>query len=220
MTKMETIDLNKLSPEQKSALRDQLIAEQKAAEEKKKEARSKYETLKNELVTVNFVKLQEVSAILTALKKQIFDDFKTLLELKAEIYGDHESQQSHTFTCSDGSQSIILGSNVVDRWDETVDVGVSIVKEWMKSLAKDEDSAKLVSFLNEMMKPNKGGQLRANRILDLEKKADELGDEKLKEGVKIIRDGYRPMKTTTYIKAKMKGDNNEDVYIPLSMSDI
>lgn len=217
---MEPINLNSLSPEQKTALRNQLIAEEKAIEKKKTETRAKYETLKTELVTANFAKLERVSVELTYLKKQIFDDFETLLELKAEIYGEHESQQSHTFTCADGSKSIILGSNVVDRWDETVDVGVSIVKEWMKSLAKDEDSAKLVSFLNEMMKPNKSGQLRASRILDLEKKADELGDDKLKEGVKIIRDSYRPMKTTTYIKAKKKGDKNEDIYIPLSMSDI
>jgi len=156
------------------------------------------------------------------VREQVFNNFDDVLSLKQIVFSltdeQMERQESHTFTSSDGQLSIIIGNNTVDRWDETVDVGITRVNEWLKSMAKDEESGKLVSFIHDMLKPNKDGVLKASRILDLSKKAAEFGDKKLIEAVELIREAYRPSKTSQYIKVKMKGDKGQDVYLPLSMS--
>jgi len=114
--------------------------------------------------------------------------------------------------------SIIIGHNVIDRWDETVSAGVEFVNKWLNSLAKDDESAVLVDMIRDLMKPDKEGQLKANRVLELAKKADEIGNADLKEGVRIIRDAYRPAKTSTFLKAKYKDELGRDQWLPLSMS--
>ena len=66
--------------------------------------------------------------------------------------------------------------------------GIDKVNDWLGKLAKDDESAILVGFIRDLLKPNKDGVLKANRVLELSKKADEIGDKELIEAVKIIRD--------------------------------
>lgn len=219
---MEKIDIKDLTEKQIKELTEQL--KQKAAQEaaRRRQDKETYEELKNLAIKESFQLLSSLSKTIMSVRERVFDNFHDVLQLKKIAYEltdeQMEKQESHTFTSSDGQLSIIIGSNTVDRWDETVDVGIVKVNEWLQSMAKDEASGKLVSFITDMLKPNKDGVLKANRILDLSKKAAEFGDIKLIEAVDLIREAYRPAKTSQYIKVKMKGENNEDVWLPLSMS--
>ncbi len=219
---MEKIDIKDLTQEQIKELTEQL--KQKAAEQanRRKQDKETYEELKNLAIKESFQHLSSLSKTIRSVRERVFDNFADVLSLKQIAYEltdeQMEKQESHTFTSSDGQLSIIIGSNTVDRWDETVDVGIIRVNEWLKSMVKDEESGKLVSFITDMLKPNKDGVLKASRILDLSKKAAEFGDKKLIEAVDLIREAYRPSKTSQYIKVKMKGENGQDVWLPLSMS--
>lgn len=218
------MDTLRLTPEQKNAIYLEMKAEEKARKESEKKERSTYEQLKDTLVKYTFTKLQTVSSMLQLNKEEIFKEFQTVLDMKKAIYKltDEKmiTQQSHTFTTTDGSVSIIIGQNVNDRWDETVSAGLEKVNQWLGKLAKDEQSAVLVSLIRDLMKPNKDGVLKANRILDLSKKASEIGDQELIEAVDLIRDAYRPEKTSTYIKAKYKDEMGKDQFLALSMSSV
>jgi hypothetical protein len=216
------MDLQNLSPEEKRKMLADLEADVKAEDARKRREKKAYEAMRDQTVRKMFKKLEKLSKMILDTKSEAFETFETILNLKRELYqvGDArwQSQQSHTFTTEDQKMSIIIGHNVIDRWDETVSAGVEFVNKWLNSLAKDDESAVLVDMIRDLMKPDKEGQLKANRVLELAKKADEIGNADLKEGVRIIRDAYRPAKTSTFLKAKYKDELGRDQWLPLSMS--
>lgn len=218
----QKISIKNLSPEERKQLLEDLRQEEESKKKEQRENRKAYEELKNMAINESFGLLASVSKALLEVKESVFDNFKEVLDLKQMAYDltDEQmaKQESHTFTSTDGKRSIIIGSNVVDRWDETVDVGINKVKEYLKKLAANEESARLVSYISDLMKPNKDGHLKANRILDLSRKADEHGDKELIEAVSLIREAYRPVKTSTYIKVKYKDEKGKEQFLPLSMS--
>lgn len=216
------MDTSNLTPEQKRQLMANLEAEFKAEEQRKRKEKQAYEAMRDKTVRQVYKKLEKLSETVLTAKNEAFGNFETILQLKKELFqvGDDrwQQQQSHTFTTDDGKLTIIIGHNVIDRWDETVSAGVELVNKWLTTLAKDDESAVLVDMIRDLLKPNKEGQLKANRVLELAKKADEIGNADLKEGVRIIRDAYRPAKTSTFLKAKYKDELGRDQWLPLSMS--
>jgi hypothetical protein len=218
------IDIKDLTPEQRESLLNQLKTDMEQQALRKKRERDTYEELKSMAITDSFDLLVKASQLLIDTKEQVFQNFSDILSLKKGVFNltdeQMDRQESHSFTTQDGKITIILGANTIDKWDETVDVGVLMVKDYLKTLAKDEASGHLVGMITDLLKPNKDGVLKANRVLDLAKKASEIGDAKLIEAVEIIRNAYRPTKTSTYIKARFKNEKNEDVYLPLSISSI
>lgn len=211
-----------MTAEQKEKLLLQLEKEKRAEEQRIKRERDGYERTRDATTRKVFKKLKRLSEVLLAGKNEAFTAYDEVLELKKQIYGLSDerwlTQQSHTFTTTDGQISVVIGHNVIDRWDETVSAGIEKVNKFLGTLAKDDDSAVLVEMIRDLLKPNKDGQLKAARVLDLAKRADEIGNGELKEGVRIIRDAYRPARTSTFLKAKYKDELGKDVYLPLSMS--
>lgn len=218
----EKIDINKLSAEDKAILKQQLAAEEKAEKAKEKKQREDYEGLKEAQVSETFKMLQDVSGALEIAKADVFNQFGSLLKMKKELFdltdAQMELQQSHTFTSATGNVSIVIGSNVIDRWDDEVGVGIGRITAWLDKLSTDARSAQMVGIIKDLLKPDKNGILKANRILDLSKKAAELGDKELIDAVNFIRDCYRPSKTSTYVKAKYTDEDGKIVWLPLSMS--
>jgi len=215
----KTINYQDLTAEQKQQFREEMEAEQRAEKEAAKKLRADYEQLKNEQVMASFKRLQNVSSALTEEKVDIFNQFGSLLAMKKELYNLTEDQmdlqQSHTFTSADGRVSIIIGSNVIDRWSDDVGVGIERVNQWIDSkIATPEDRA----IIRALMKTNSDGVLKASRVLDLAKHANERGDKELIDAVNFIRDQYCPEKTSTYVKAKFKNENDQWCWLALSMS--
>lgn len=219
---MENLNIESLTAEQKKQLLAQLEKDAQAEEKRKRDEKKVYENMRDKTVKSVFKQLEKLSATILTSKQNCFDNFETILALKRDLYRldseRWEAQQSHTFTTDDGAMSIIIGHNVIDRWDDTVSEGIELVNRFLTTLARDKESAALVDMVRDLLKPNREGQLKANRVLELAKRADEIGNADLKEGVRIIRDAYRPSKTSTFLKAKYKDDLGRDQWLPLSMS--
>lgn len=219
---MEKVNFDQLTPDEKATLKAQLEAEEKLEKTRVKRERETYEQIKNAQVLTTFKQLQGISSNLEIAKAKVFENFQAILGMKQEIFGLTDetmlTQESHTFTTSDGQASIMIGHNVIDNWDETVSVGIEGVNQWLNKQVKDENSAMLVGFIRDLMKPNKDGALKASRILDLSKKAAEIGDKELIKHVDIIRDAYRPAKTGTFVKARYVDEQGKKQWLPLSMS--
>ena len=216
---MEQINYAELPEEQKRIMRQQMAAEDKARRESTKKLRDDYEKMKDDEVKMAFSHLQKVSTALSEEKVNVFNQFGALLAMKKELYNLTEEQiafqQSHTFTSTDGRISVIIGSNVIDRWSDDVEIGVERINKWIDSkIENPEDRA----AIRALMKTNKDGDLKANRILDLSKHANERGDEELIDAVNFIRDQYRPEKTSTYVKVKYKDEKDQWLWLALSMS--
>ena len=153
--------------------------------------------------------------MLSQVKKAVYEDFKTALEMKAELFGVKENQQTHTFTTAEGL-TITIGHRVTDNFDDTVHAGIEKVKGYISKLLQ-EKRAELEELINLLLKKDKNGNLKASRVLELERIAEKINDEELKDGVQIIKEAYKPTKTSTFIEAYYKDEQGKKVYLPLSI---
>ena len=118
------MNLENMTAEEKEILRKQLLEEDRQKKAERKVKVDAYKNLVDETVINEIDKIKNISAQIMMLKKEVFDDFKSILELKAELYGVKDNQQSHTFTTSDGKISITLGYRMLDSFDDTVHAGI------------------------------------------------------------------------------------------------
>ncbi|MGZ8236359.1 MAG: DUF3164 family protein [Methylobacter sp.] len=201
----------------------QLLDLLKARQQKTEQDRQAYKDLVGSTVPPAVQRLMDVSALLIDAKKETFDYFRGILELKASVYSADKKdrkneQQSHTF--STDKYSITIGYRVNDGWDDTVSEGEQKVNVFIESLAKDEDSAKLVQTIFKLLKKDQKGNLRASRVLELQQLAEKFNNAEFTDGVKTIREAYRPVRTCWFIEAYFINDNKEKVSIPLSISSV
>lgn len=193
--------------------------EKKAAAERAQQARDAYVELIDDTIELAFPMLMEISKNLASKKKNILEEFRKAIALKEEVFGVKSRQQSHTFRNSTGTMRITVGHYQRDDYRDTVNEGIAIVQEYIESLAKDDDTKVLVSTILRLLSRDKAGNLKASRVLELRKTAEESGNEKFLEGVKIIEQSYQPSRTTDFIKAEYKNEEGKWVSIPLSMTD-
>lgn len=189
--------------------------------QRRKENREAYSQLVDEQVEMAVEELSELSAQISAVKHTIMTNFTEVLKMKAEVMNltKQEGQFSHTFTTSDSKARLTLGVNTIDAYRDTVEDGVAMVKEYIESLAKDDNSRALVNAVMRLLAKDQKGTLKASRVLQLRKMAEETGNEQFIEGVRIIEESYQPTVTKQYIKAEVRGDNGEWVSIPLSVTE-
>lgn len=139
--------------------------------------------------------------------------------MKAELFKARAEQRTHTFTNSDGNMRIILGQYTTDGYRDTVEDGIAIVKEYIMSLAADEKTQALVNMVFRLLSRDKQGTLKASRIVQLRKIADEIGNERFMEGVRIIEESYQPEISKQFIRAEVKDNNNQWRPISLGMTE-
>lgn len=209
---------------QKAAFeRFQREEQRKAAEAKAKEMRENYLTMVDEEIAQLMPELISVSKNIAAAKRKAYDEFRAIIELKEELFrlkkGKELDVQSHTFTNQAGTMRITLGAYQVDNYRDTAEAGIAIVKEYISSLAKDEESKALVDMVLKLLAKDAKGTLKASRIIQLRKLADKSGNERFIEGVRVIEEAYEPIPSKTYIKAEVKGENGEWKNIPLGMTE-
>ena len=213
------LDFNNLTAEEKEKMRKAVLEEEKQKETKRKEKIEDYKTLVDETVIKAMKKVKEVSEQIAMTKKEVFDDFKSITELKAELYGVNDKQQSHTFTSSDGKFTITLGHRMLDSFDDTVHSGIEKVKSYIYKSVQDENSH-LLEIVNLLLKKDKNGNLKASRVMELEKIAGNIDAPELTEGVQIIKEAWKPQKSKTFIEAYYRDENGNKVNIPLSMTTV
>lgn len=218
----------KMTVEMTSAERElfkQWQAEQarKEAAEKAQNMRATYVELVDKEIESIMPELVKVSGDIAAIKKKTYENFKAIIAMKEEMYRLRTDEkllvQSHTFTNTKGNMRVTLGAYQVDYYKDTAEEGIAIVKGYISSLAKDEDSKALVDMVLKLLAKDAKGTLKASRILQLRRLADKIGDERFVEGVKIIEDAYDPQPSKTYIKAEVKDDKGAWKNIPLGMTE-
>ena len=198
--------------------------EKKAAEERRKQQRLDYTKMVDDELAAAIPELQILSEDIKTVKARVFDNFKAILDLKGEIYRDKKGQDmgfaSHTFTNSDGTLRLKLGQYLNDNYLDTAEDGVTMIHEYITSLATDEKTQALVGMVLKLLAKDAKGTLKAQRILQLRKIAEETGDESFIEGVRIIEEAYRPIPTRPFIQAAVKDEKTGGwVPIPLGMTE-
>lgn len=197
---MATIDITKLTPEEKKELRKQFEIDQKKEAQQKKENKTTYKECAEEFVNNRIDKLINHKEIQDFLIEKTMQEFQVVKELKEQVYGI-KHQDSHTTTLKDGSASITVGQNVVIKFDGTESAGVEKIKDYMKSLAEDSDNAKkLGKIVDKKLKTNsKTGFLNPSSIIDLNSLRDEFQSDLFSEGLDIIMNAQVRTVNSTYV---------------------
>ena len=197
-----------------------LAKEKKAAEAKRKSDREAYTALVDETIAAVMPELSSISEAIAQKKTAAAEAFRGALEMKAELFGVKDDQQSHTFTNSEGTMRITIGHYMLDNYRDTVNEGIAMVKTYIESQARDDASRALVKAILRLLSRDEAGNLKASRVLQLQKMAEETGDERFIEGVRIIQESYQPTPSKDYIRAAVRDESGAWVPIPLSMTDV
>lgn len=214
------MDLQALTKEQKAELRRQLEEEEKAEKARIQQERENYKQIVDNWVDETVKKLQNVSSIMMDAKTDIFASSETIIQLKNELFNVKSDRKSDTLSTTDGSKTIRIGNRINEGWDDTVNVGVDKVKAYLRTLAKDENSASLVETVMNLLSKDRKGNLKAQKVLELEKLAVKSRDEEFIDGIRIIKEAYRPVPTCQFIEVVIRDENGKEHSLPLSMSAI
>lgn len=212
------VNLENLSAEQLAELKAQIENKEKADAERVQRERENYKDLVDVTVRTCVSRLQKLSSEMQRIKQETFAEFDTLIKTKDELFKTKSDRNSDTFTTSDGEMSLTLGNRVNEGWDDTVEVGIKKVKEFLTTLAKDENSAMLVQTVMSLLTKDRKGNLRANKVLELRKLAEKSNNPDFLDGLKIIEQAYRPQVTCQFIQVEVKDQEGKMKKVPLSLS--
>lgn len=212
------IDVSKLTPEQKAELLEELKKEEKTKSDIEKEKRDEYKKMVGNIVEESFEKITDVSGLLGWVKKEVIENFQTVLDMKSELYGIKESQQSHSFTSEDGKKTIRIGYRMMDSFDDTVHTGIEKIRNYIYNLVDGENKKQITAILDTLLKKDKNGNLKASKVIELRKQAEIVTDKGFLEGVKIIEEAYKPVKSRMFVEAWHKDEQGNDVNVPLNIT--
>lgn len=210
------MDISKMTSQQRAELKALLEAEERAEKQKREEDINSYKELISEFCHQTKDKMVALSAQMRQRKEEVFNDVAAIIDLKERLFNTKVDRHSNSFT-ADGI-TVSLGRRTNDGWDDTVEVGIDKVKEFLATLAKDEDSSKLYKAVMQLLSKDRKGNLKASAMLQLEKYAAEWNDPMFSEGVAIIRDAYSPVETCDFISVTYKDEDGKVHAIPLSLA--
>ena len=212
------LDLNRLSAEEKQQLLSELQKEQLSEKERTAKERATYKVLKDGCIREMFDELKCLSETIARSKKTVFESFETIVSMKNDLFKTKSNRQTDTFTTEDGGMSITLGNRMYEGWADEVEVGITMVKDYLKTLAKDENSANLVDAVIGLLAKDRKGNLKANKVLELSKLAEKSGNPEFIEGIEIIKGAYRPAPSCKFIEVEYKDESGRKHNLPLSIS--
>lgn len=215
---METVEMTAEERQEFVAFKE--AKQKKEAEAKRKADRDAYTALVDETIDAVMPRLMGMSDEIARRKTEAVEAFCGALEMKAELFGVKDDQKSHTFTNSEGTKRITIGHYTLDNYRDTVDEGVAMVKGYIESLAKDDASRSLVKAILKLLSRDSMGNLKAQRVLQLRQLAEETGDDRFIEGVRIIQESYQPTRSKEYVRAAVRGENGGWKPVALSMTEV
>lgn len=191
--------------------------------QKAKDDREAYKQLVDETIESTIPELLNISEDIKTVKQTALENFKAVLEMKAEVIkrkrDRDDDQLSHTFTNTKGDKRIILGMYVTDGYRDTVEDGIAIVRECIEELGQDDKSKALVKMVLKLLARDAKGTLKASRVVQLRKTAEDLGDKRILEGVQIIEESYQPAISKQFIRAEVKDKIGAWINVPLGMTE-
>ena len=191
----------------------------KAEAERRRQQREAYAQMVDEELMQAIPELLNLSGEIKTVKDTVFGNFAAIIDMKAELFGTRDGgQYSHTFTNSDSSLRLTLGVNTVDGYRDTVEDGIAMVRGYIESLATDDKTHALVVL--RLLSRDGQGNLKASRVLQLRKMAEDSGNDRFLEGVRIIEESYQPSITRRYIRAQRRDPaTGAWVNIPLGITE-
>ena len=170
-----------------------------------------YKDMVEKFVNRTINKLRPLSEKIRQKKEEVLDEASALSALKQELLelNGKNMPKSHQYTSAAGDKRVTIGVYETDAYDDTVEEGIAIVKEYIESLASDEKSAQLVKMVMSLLQRSANGALKASRVVRLHKLAEESGDQRFVEGVRIIEAAYRPAISRTYIRCEVRQIDEE-----------
>ncbi|MDM1033793.1 hypothetical protein HX017_15345 [Myroides marinus] len=209
----QTIDLGQLTPAQIKALQQQIEAKRKEDADKEKRNKAALVDLTEDVVDKhidNFVGLQ---GDLNQSILNLFDDAKTIIDARAEVYGNKKrEQESHTLTKRDGTASIKMGWNMKPTFDGTESEGIAKIKEYMSSLAGDEKNEQIMmEFLNTFLKTDAQGNYNPQLVRKLNEKREVANSKLFDDGMDIIEASIVDIRTSMFAKGYKLVEVEDDV---------
>ena len=215
MAQIEEKQTVEMTAEEKAQF--EVFRKEKAKKEAQEKAKAERETYRQ---MVDDPVLLSLSEDIKETKKTVLENFKSILDMKCEVLKVvKDDQRSHTFTNSEGNKRITLGVYVTDGYRDTVEDGIAIVKEYIESLADNAKTKSLVNMVLRLLARDSKGTLKASRIVQLRKVAEESDNERFMEGVRIIEEAYQPAISKQFVRAEMKNEDGMWVTIPLGMTE-
>ena len=193
-----------------------------AAQEKREQEIQAYKKLVDEAISQTVPEAHCIQEMLTRTKDGIMDRFRAVIDMKEELFVGSkqlkDGRYSDTFTNSESTMRVTVGYNTLDAYDDTYTAGVEMVNTYIESLATDDKSKQLADMVTTLLRErSKAGQLKAQNVLRLEQMAAESKDETFIEGMRIIREAYRPQKSKQFVKVEVKNPETNE-WVPITMN--
>ncbi|MBR4787873.1 MAG: DUF3164 family protein [Bacteroidales bacterium] len=194
----------------------------KAEQEAKREQRKQLQAMTDEVMADAVAELMNCNEQLKATKQKVMDTFSTLMQLRKEVNEEtgKKEQDTFMFTNSAGTQRIRIGYNMNDNYLDQVEEGIAKVKAYLESLAKDDQSKELIALVLRLLARDQKGNLKASRVIQLGQLAEKSGNEDFQEGMRIIREAYRPTRSKLFIRCSIKEPEKEWQDIGLGIGEV
>ncbi len=214
------MDIEKLTPAERENLMLQLEAKNKAEREAKAAREAEYKNMSAHTVDTLMDTIMRASEALANSKRYVVDELTTLIDIKQDLYNVQDEQTSHTFMSSGGNFRIKIGYYTSDRWDETVGTGEALIRTSIRKLATDDKSSALVDAVISLLSKDKAGNLKVKSVYQLSTLAEKIDDDDFREGLRIIRESYRPERSKTFVRAEKRDEaTGAWMNIPLGMTE-
>lgn len=220
-TQVPTAPETTISPEELAAFRAYQARIQR--DQRDKELRDTYAQLVDDEIDAATDMLTQLSTDMATIKETVMSNFRSVIDMKTETLGlsKPQGQYTHTFTNSDSTRRITIGNYTIDSYRDTVEDGIQLVTTYIQSLARDQDSQALVKAVMQLLSRNSKGQIKASRVLQLRKIAEEVGDQQFLRGVQIIQDSYQPEISRSFVRLEVKDPSTQTwTIVPLNISNL
>ena len=203
------------------------VRAKKAAEDAKARREQEiatYKSLVDEAVRETVPEAQCIQETMVRQKQRIIERFAAVIAMKNQLFAGKKTLRdgrfTDTFTNSDGTARVTVGYRTIDNYDDTYTLGVDMVEQYISSLATDEDSVRLADMVRMLLRERGAmGQLKAQNVLRLDKIAQDSGNETFIEGMRVIRDAYKPIQSKQFVKVEVKHpETNEWKNIEMNMT--
>lgn len=196
------INLSQLSAEEKKALQRQWKEDERKEKEALKKSKETLQILTEEVVENNVDGFIAHQGAVEASILKLFKDAETIIEARGETFGLEKTEQdSHTLTKKDGSASIKIGWNIKPTFDGTESAGIQKIKEYMSSLAGDNENEKLLmDFLNIALKTDNQGNYNPKKVRELNTMRDRANSELFNDGMDIIDKALIDIRTSMFAR--------------------
>lgn len=194
--------------------------EEREKAQKRKADRETYRQLSEEAVEEVFVDIKQLYEQMQETKKKVMERFQSILNMRNEAFDTSSKQSQYSFVNKACTQRIILGRYKKYMHDTTAETGIEMVKRYLETLGTDTESQKLVQIILDLLSEDAQGKLEPDKILQLERYAEEFGSEEFLEGVKIIKESLIFDWTKYFFRAEEKNVEGAWINIPLSMINV